>query len=178
MPRVTSLPEGPGVSTAGVGERLKARALTLPRPWRVPAGVTSAQLIRVVGDQVFVSGHVPLGDDGAPAGPVGVVGADLDLAAAQQAALRAVPGMLAGIDDVLGDLSLVRGWCVLRGMVRAAPGFTEFPAVFNPVSQLLADLFGGEVGARSRVAVGVAGLPWNMPVEIEDQLVHVPEGGR
>jgi enamine deaminase RidA (YjgF/YER057c/UK114 family) len=178
MPRATGRPEGSGVSTAEVGERLKARALALPRPWRVPAGVTSARLVRVAGDRVLASGHVPLGDDGEPVGPAGVVGADLDLAAAQQAALRAALGLLAGIDVALGDLSRIRGWCLLRGMVRAAPGFTDFPAVFNPVSQLLVGLFGEEIGARSRVAVGVAGLPWNMPAEIEAQLVRVPQAGR
>jgi enamine deaminase RidA (YjgF/YER057c/UK114 family) len=177
MPLATGLAEGSGVSTAEAGERLKARAPALPRSWRVPAGVTSARLIRVAGDQVFASGHVPLGDDGEPVGPPGVVGAHLDLAAVQQAALRAALGLLAGIDVALGDLSRIRGWC-LRGMVRAAPGFTDFPAVFNPVSQLPAGLFGEEIGARSRVAFGVAGLPWNMPVEIEAQLVRVPQAGR
>lgn len=178
MPHVTGLPEGPGVSTAEICARLKARALVLPRPWRVPAKVTSARLIRVVGDHVFVSGHVPLSDDGEPVGPAGVVGTSLDLATVQRSALRAALGMLADIDAALGDLSRIRGWCLLRGMVRAAPGFSDFPAVFNPVSQLLVDLFGEEIGAHSRVAVGVAGLPWNMPVEIEAQLVRVPEAGQ
>ena len=37
----------------------------------------------------------------------------------------------------------------------------------NHASHLIRDVFRDEVGDHSRVAIGVAGLPWNVPVEIE-----------
>jgi hypothetical protein len=41
-------------------------------------------------------------------------------------------------------------------------------------SQLLLDLFGDEVGEHARVAIGVAGLPWNVPLEIQADLELEP----
>ncbi|MER0449865.1 hypothetical protein ABR738_35880 [Streptomyces sp. Edi4] len=42
--------------------------------------------------------------------------------------------------------------------------------MFNPASQLIVDLFGTDIGSHVRVAVGVAGLPWDHPVEIGAEL--------
>lgn len=35
---------------------------------------------------------------------------------------------------------------------------------------MIADAFGSEVGDHARVAIGVAALPFNVPVEIEAEL--------
>lgn len=53
------------------------------------------------------------------------------------------------------------------GMVNSAPGFTQQPGVINGCSDLILELCGPEAGAHARSAVGVAELPFNIPVEIE-----------
>ena len=161
------------VTSALVRERLADRGLALPTPWQVPSGPgvsIPASLVRRVGNRLYVSGHVPIDDGGTVTGPYGTVGAEVDLPSAQQAAVRTLLSLLASVETAASDLGEVKAWCSLHCMVNSAPGFTEFPAVFNPASQLLVDLFGKEIGGHARVAVGVAGLPWNLPVEIEAEL--------
>ena len=55
----------------------------------------------------------------------------------------------------------------ILGFVASAPDFYEHPQVINGASQLLKDVFGEEAGLPARSAIGVAALPWNIPVEIE-----------
>jgi len=160
-----------------IRRRLDSHGLSLPRPWQLPAGVDiPATLVRVVGTRVYVSGHVPTADDGAIAAPRGKVDTAVDVATAQRAGVRVVLSILASLEQAVGDLSRIRAWSRLYCMVNAAEGFDRFPAVFNPASQLLRDLFGDEVGLHSRVAIGVAGLPWSVPVEIEAELELWPDG--
>jgi enamine deaminase RidA (YjgF/YER057c/UK114 family) len=52
-------------------------------------------------------------------------------------------------------------------MVNSSPGFTLQPAVINGFSDLIVDVFGDERGAHTRSAVGMAELPFDIPVEIE-----------
>jgi hypothetical protein len=59
-------------------------------------------------------------------------------------------------------------------MVNSAPGFNRQPAVINWFSDLILDVFGPDVGAHSRSAVGLAELPWDIPVEIEGEVELVP----
>jgi enamine deaminase RidA (YjgF/YER057c/UK114 family) len=51
-------------------------------------------------------------------------------------------------------------------MVNCVPGWTEQPQVVNGCSELLLELFGPK-GQHARSAVGLAGLPGGIPVEIE-----------
>jgi enamine deaminase RidA (YjgF/YER057c/UK114 family) len=154
-----------------IRRRLQERGLALPRPWELPPGVQiPATLVRIVGTHVFVSGHVPTDDDGRIAQPRGRVDTQVDLETAQRSAVRVVLSVLASLEEAVGDLGRIRQWCRLYCMVSAAEGFDRFPAVFNPASQLLRDLFGDEVGLHARVAIGVAGLPWSVPVEMDAEL--------
>ena len=52
----------------------------------------------------------------------------------------------------------------------SAPGFDRQPAVINGFSDLVLDAFGPEVGAHARSAVGMAELPFGLPVEIEAEV--------
>jgi len=52
-------------------------------------------------------------------------------------------------------------------MVNSAPGFHQQPNVINRFSDLILELYGPDVGAHSRSAMGLAELPFNIPVEIE-----------
>jgi enamine deaminase RidA (YjgF/YER057c/UK114 family) len=55
-------------------------------------------------------------------------------------------------------------------MVNTAPGFDRTPAVINGFSDLIVDLWGPEAGPHSRSAIGVAELPFGIPVEIEAEV--------
>ena len=83
---------------------------------------------------------------------------------------EAMLGILASLVRTLGSLDRINSWVRLFGMVNASDDFTNFPAVVNGASALLHDVFGAEVGAHARVAIGGAGLPFNAPVEIEAEL--------
>ena len=52
-------------------------------------------------------------------------------------------------------------------MVNSAPGFNQQPLVINGFSDLILELFGPDRGAHARSAVGMAELPFDLPVEIE-----------
>jgi enamine deaminase RidA (YjgF/YER057c/UK114 family) len=55
-------------------------------------------------------------------------------------------------------------------MVNSAPGFSKQPSVINGFSDLILQLYGPESGAHARSAVGMAELPFDLPVEIEGEV--------
>ncbi|TRZ56409.1 MAG: RidA family protein, partial [Rhodocyclaceae bacterium] len=78
--------------------------------------------------------------------------------------------ILASLQRTLGDLDRIAQWTRVFGMVNSAPGFNQQPSVINGFSDLILELFGPEVGAHSRSAVGMAELPFDIPVEIEGEV--------
>jgi hypothetical protein len=62
------------------------------------------------------------------------------------------------------------GWLRVFGMVNTAPGFTRTPAVIDGFSDLILELWGPDAGSHARSAIGVAELPFNIPVEIEAEV--------
>ena len=58
-----------------------------------------------------------------------------------------------------------------RPWVNCQAGFDNTPSVLNGFTDLILQVFGSEVGAHARTAVGVAGLPLNSPVEIEAEVI-------
>ena len=154
-----------------VERRLSGMGITLPKPWSLPSGITvPASLVRVWGKRVLVSGHVPIDAEGAVAGPFGRVGTEVSAEQGQAAARAALIAILASLKHKLGDLDRIGAWLRLYGMVCAAPGFTAFPVLMNGASSVLVEAFGPEVGDHARVAVGVAALPFNVPIEIEAEV--------
>jgi enamine deaminase RidA (YjgF/YER057c/UK114 family) len=154
-----------------IESKLSELQLQLPKPWALPASIKiPAPLVRVHRHRVLVSGHVPINHEGAISGPFGKVGETVSLEEAQMAARLTMLSILASLRKELGALERIVAWVRVFGLVNSAPAFVEFPSVINPASQLLQDLFGPEIGAHSRIAVGVAGLPWHVPVEIEAEL--------
>jgi len=73
---------------------------------------------------------------------------------------------LASLKEAIGDLDRVKRVVKLLGMVNSAPDFAEQPQVMNGASDLLVQVF-GERGRHARSAVGMAGLPSGVAVEIE-----------
>jgi enamine deaminase RidA (YjgF/YER057c/UK114 family) len=78
--------------------------------------------------------------------------------------------MLASLRAALGDLDRVTAWLRVFGMVNTAPGFTATPSVINGFSELILRLWGPDNGAHARSAVGMAALPFDLPVEIEAEV--------
>ncbi len=116
------------------------------------------------GNLVFVSGHGPT-IEGKPK-YVGKLGADLDLNTGYQAAKLTMLNCLASLKIELGDLDKVKRIVKLLGMVNSTPDYKDQPRVINGASDLLVEIF-GENGRHARSAVGMASLPFGIPVEIE-----------
>ena len=157
---------------AQIESRLKELGLTLPPPVQAPGGFKLPfPWINVRDGRAFVSGHGPQNADGTLSGPFGKVGAELTVDQGYDLARKVALSMLASLTRELGDLDRVAGWLRVFGMVNAAPSFDRHPAVINGFSELILDLFGPEVGRHARSAIGVAGLPFNIAVEIEAELI-------
>jgi enamine deaminase RidA (YjgF/YER057c/UK114 family) len=158
-----------------VEAKLAALGLALPPPVKLPPGVVFPfRFVRVSGDRAFVSGHGPLAPDGSIAGPFGKVGASVTIEQGYASARLVALAMLASLQRALGDLDRVVAWHRVFGMVNSAPGFNRQPAVINGFSDLVLELWGPEAGAHSRSAVGMAELPFDIPVEIEAEVLIRP----
>jgi enamine deaminase RidA (YjgF/YER057c/UK114 family) len=97
----------------------------------------------------------------------GVVGEDVDLAAARAAARLCGLSLLAQMRAACeGDLDRVVRVVKLGGFVQAGPGFFEIPQVINGCSDLMVEAF-GDAGRHARSAVGVYRLPMNFAVEVD-----------
>ena len=151
-----------------VDERLAAMGLTLPEPMQT--GTLPFDLSRLDGQILYLSGHVPTEQDGSVARPLGKVGAEVTPEQAYEAARKVTLGLFASIVQAVGSLDRVEAWLKVFGMVNAAPGFNAIPPVINGCSDLILEVFGPEVGAHTRSAVGMAELPFGVPVEIEAQV--------
>lgn len=146
----------------------RLEALNLPRPWQLPAGTLApnVRLVRVSGRRVVIAGHNAIDAEGQVTGPFGRVGDAVSLDAAKESSAATMRAVLASLRQEIGDLSRVGAWVKIDGWVNAVPGFLELPAIMNPASQMVYDLFGPEVGAHARYVVGVTGLPFGAPVEL------------
>lgn len=117
------------------------------------------------GDQLFISGQVPMRDG--KLHYIGKLGAGFEVddavAAARLCALNIVAQAKAALD---GDLDRVRRVVKLVGFVNSAPDFGDQPKVVNGASDVMVDIF-GDAGRHARSAVGVAGLPFGVSVEVE-----------
>lgn len=154
-----------------IESRLRALGLTLPAPVKAPSGLRIPfAWVRVRGHRAWVSGHGPWDDDGTLCEPRGKVGGAVSAEQAYRAARQTALTALGSLRRELGDLDRVTAWLRVFGMVNAAPGFTQLPAVVNGFSDLIVELWGPEAGAHARSAVGVAALPFDIPVEVEAEV--------
>ena len=154
-----------------IEQRLADLGLQLPEPMLLPPCVTLPfPWVRVRGARAFVSGHGPLLPDGSLAGPLGKVGDEVTEEQAYQAARLTALAVLASLRRALGDLDRVTSWLRVFGMINAAPGFNRTPAVINGFSDLVVELWGSDAGSHARSAVGLAELPFDIPVEVEAEV--------
>jgi enamine deaminase RidA (YjgF/YER057c/UK114 family) len=152
-----------------IEERLAELGLTVPAVFAGPPGMAvKFDLVRVAGDVAYVSGHGPMeGPRVLMSGKVGDHRAGwLSQEAGYEAARLTALSMLASLKAELGDLDRVSGWLKVLGFVNAAPGFSGMPLVMNGFSDLIVEVW-GDAGRHARSAIGVAELPFDIPVEAE-----------
>jgi hypothetical protein len=128
------------------------------------------QFVRIVGRRALISGHGPQEPDGSIARPLGKVGRELNVEQGYAAARLTALSILGSLRRTLGDLDRISSWGRVFGMVNSAPGFNRQPSVINGFSDLILQLYGQPAGAHSRSAVGMAELPFDIPVEIEAEV--------
>jgi hypothetical protein len=159
--------------------RLRALGLSLPPPTPPPPGVVLPfQFVHVVGRRALISGHGPQNPDGSFALPLGKLGRELSVEQGYTAARMTALSILGSLHRALGNLDRIAAWSRVFGMVNSAPGFHQQPSVINGFSDLILELFGPEIGAHCRSAVGLAELPFNIPVEIEGEVELELDGVR
>ncbi|GMT48211.1 MAG: hypothetical protein IEMM0007_1777 [bacterium] len=143
-----------------IEERLRELAIELPE---APSPLGSYTPALKTGNLLFLSGILPLKDGALLA--EGIVGKDVDIDIAREAARRIVVNALSIVKETCGLENISR--CIrLNGYIASETNFHEQPAVLNAASDLLREIF-GESGIHTRTAVGVAVLPMNAPVEID-----------
>ena len=154
-----------------VEDRLRALGHVIPEPLQLPPGATLPfPWVRVAGRRVLISGHGPTNPDGSLAQPLGKVGGAVTQDQAFVAARLAGLAILGSLKREIGNLDRIARWTRVFGMVNSAPGFNRQPAVINGFSELILAVFGPERGAHARSAVGMAELPFDIPVEIEGEV--------
>jgi enamine deaminase RidA (YjgF/YER057c/UK114 family) len=116
------------------------------------------------GDLVLIAGHGPV-EDGRLAYR-GRVPDEVSIDDAAAAARLTMLNCLATLRTHLGSLDRVAQVVKVLGLVRATEDFEHHATVLNGASDLLQEVF-GERGTHTRSAIGVASLPFGIPVEIE-----------
>ena len=151
--------------------RMKELGLDLPAPLQMPQDVVLPfPWIRIVGNRALISGHGPINQDGTLFKPLGKVGSEVTLDEGYEAARLTGLAILSSLKRELGDLDRIAAWIKVLGMVNSAPGFKKQPAVINGFTDLIINVFGTEIGSHARSAVGLAELPFGIPVEIEGEV--------
>jgi enamine deaminase RidA (YjgF/YER057c/UK114 family) len=145
----------------GAEAKLAELGLVLPEAY-APAG--NYVPVNRAGDLLFTAGQVPSTDG--QFSHFGVVGDDVDVEKAYEAARLCALSALAHARRELGTLDAIEKVVKVNGFVRSAPGFTDQPKVVNGASDLLVEVF-GEAGKHARSAVGVNELPLGVCVEVE-----------
>jgi enamine deaminase RidA (YjgF/YER057c/UK114 family) len=141
-------------------ERLAKLGLVLPPP---PQPAADYVQYRRVGKMLYLAGHGPIDGDQITTGQVGgSLTLEQGVAAAQLTGLSLLSTMRAAV-----GLDAIEEMVSVLGFVYAIPGFTQHPTVIDGCSSLLVEVFGQKKGTHTRSAIGVASLPFGIPVEIE-----------
>ena len=144
--------------------RLRELGITLPPAPQAAANYVPAQYAS--GDLLFLSGHLPMRDDGSLM--TGSIGGEQNLEHGYAAARQCGLNLLATLQKELdGDLDRVEQVVKLLGIVQCTHDFHEQHKVLNGCSDLMKQVFGDERGLHARSAIGTNSLPLNISVEVE-----------
>lgn len=151
------------VSGGVIEAKLKELGIELPEA--VTPAAAAYVPYTVSQNTVFISGQLPLVN-----GKVehkGAVGAEFTVDEAKKVARICGLNVVAQLKAAVGgDLDRVKRIVKLVIFVNSAPGVSEQHLVANGASELIVEIF-GEKGKHARSAIGVAGLPLGVPVEVE-----------
>lgn len=141
--------------------RLAELGVTLPD---APLPAANYVPFVVIGDLVHVSGQISSG----PGGPIkGRLGDTMDVEEGAAAAKACAISLLAQAKAACGgDLDRLVRVVKLVGFVNATADFPDHPKVVNGASDFMVAAL-GDAGRHARSAVGVAGLPFGVAVEVE-----------
>jgi len=141
-------------------EKLKKLGIELPVPSKPVASYVPALTID---NFIYVSGQLPIKN-----GKLifkGKLGKELSVEDGYKVAEICAINILAQLKAKLGTLDKIEQIIKVEGYVASVPEFTEHSKVINGASDLFLKIF-GEKGKHTRIAVGMASLPLNAPVEI------------
>jgi enamine deaminase RidA (YjgF/YER057c/UK114 family) len=127
----------------------------------------------IVGNVLFLSGHIPEQPDGSPLHP-GRLGAEVTVEQGYEAARLTALHCLAGIRAAVGSLDRVKALVRSLNFVVAVPEFTDVNKVSSGATDLFREVWGDEAGLGGRATIGVTSLAGNncfenwLTVEITD----------
>ncbi|WP_150522798.1 RidA family protein [Roseibium sediminis] len=147
--------------TQTIESRLAELGVSLPQ-----AAAPAANYVPyvVTGNQLFISGQLPMGSEGLAY--KGKIGEDASLEDGIAAAKLCAINLLAQAKAATGDLEKVARLVKIVGFVNSTGDFGEQPKVINGASDFLVAAM-GEKGKHARSAVSAASLPFGATVEIE-----------
>jgi len=145
-----------------IDSRLRELGVELPEP--APPGANYVPFVRT-GELVHVTGQ--LAQWNGERRFIGKLGREFGVEQGKQAARLCALNVVAQLRVALdGDLDRV-GRCVrIAGFVNSTPDFTGQSQVIDGASDTIVEVF-GDAGRHTRIAVGVAGLPYGVSVEVE-----------
>jgi enamine deaminase RidA (YjgF/YER057c/UK114 family) len=141
--------------------RVKELNLKLPAP---PAPVANYVGAVRTGKLVYLAGAGAQREDGSYI--AGRLGDTFTIEQGYEAARQTALVHLGTLKAEIGDLNRVKRVVKVLGMVNSVPSFTDQPKVINGYSDLIVEVL-GDRGRHARSAVGMAVLPFNIPVEVE-----------
>ena len=103
----------------------------------------------------------------------GKLGRDLTVEEGYLAAQQSMLNLFSVVKNEIGELSKIKQFVKVLGMVNSTEDFTDHPKVLNGASDLIGKVF-GEKGKHGRSAVGMAQLPNNTAIEIE-MIIEIEE---
>ncbi len=150
------------MSGGRVDERLRELGIELPQPSKPGANyvpwVRTGQLVYLTGQLSQWNGERRF---------IGKLGREFSVDEGRQAARLCALNLVAHAKDACGgDLDRIARWVRVAGFVNSTPDFTAHSQVVNGASDVFVDVF-GEAGRHTRMAVGVAALPYDVAVEVE-----------
>jgi len=145
-----------------VAERMARLKIELPEP--SAPGANYVPFVQT-GNLVFITGQ--LSQWNGERRFIGKLGAEFDVAEGQQAARLCALNVLSLLRVAVdGDLGRVTRCVRVAGYVSSTPEFFGQSQVVNGASDLFMEVL-GDAGRHTRMAVGVAALPYNVAVEVE-----------
>jgi len=131
----------------------------------VPRGQYS--MVCVDGTNVVTSALGPV-DSASPSGfsHIGRIGDSLDVAAGREAAANSALALLWAVEQRIGSLDAIDRIVKVRGFLSTTDDFDDHATVMDGASEVILAALGRR-GEHTRTTVGVASLPFGLPIVVE-----------